>query len=104
LARLRVSVAVHALSDQAIKTVRNSSFKTMFDGVSQDGFLQSSLITIGGSPSAGNRFENLYVGMDMEGSESSNFDISYNESSGIYASMWVIPWQPVFVPSSPLGI
>jgi hypothetical protein len=82
-------------------TVRNSSFKTMFDGVSQDGFLQSSLITVGGSPSAGNRFENLYVGMDMEGSESSNFDISYNESSGIYASMWVIPWQPVFVPSSP---
>jgi hypothetical protein len=38
--------------------------------------------------------------MDMEGSESSTFDISYNVSSGIYASMWVVPWQPVFVPTS----
>jgi hypothetical protein len=81
-------------------TVRNSSFKMAIDGVSQDGFLQSSHIVVGGSPSAGNRFENLYVGMDMEGSESSTFDISYNISSGIYAGMWVIPWQPVFVPTS----
>lgn len=81
-------------------TVRNSSFKMAIDGVSQDGFLQSSHITIGGSPSAGNHFENIYVGMDMEGSESSTFDISYNVSSGIYASMWVIPWQSVFVQTS----
>ncbi|MGC2468089.1 MAG: hypothetical protein WA517_23060 [Candidatus Acidiferrum sp.] len=82
-------------------TVRNSTFRTAIDGVSQDGFLQSSRITMGGSPTTGNHFENLYVGMDLEGSESSTFDISYNVSSGIYASMWVIPWQPVFVPSSP---
>ena len=82
-------------------TVRNSSFKMAIDGVSQDGFLQSSKITIGGSPFTGNHFENLYVGMDLEGSESSKFDISYNLSSGIYAGMWVIPWQPAFVPSSP---
>lgn len=81
-------------------TVRNSSFKMALDGVSQDGFLQSSHIVIGGSPSAGNHFENVYVGMDMEGSESSTFDISYNVSSGIYAGMWVVPWQPVFVPTS----
>jgi hypothetical protein len=82
-------------------TVRNSSFKMAIDGVSQDGFIESSLITIGGSPSSGNHFENLYVGMDIEASQDSIFDISYNKSSGIYASMWVIPWQPVFVPSSP---
>jgi hypothetical protein len=82
-------------------TVRNSTFKTMIDGVSQDGFLQSSQITIGGSPTTGNHFENLFVGMDLEGSESSTFDISYNVSSGIAHSMWVIPWQPAFVPSSP---
>ncbi|MGO9864820.1 MAG: hypothetical protein ACLPLR_14500 [Terriglobales bacterium] len=81
-------------------TVRNSSFKMAIDGVSQDGFLQSSQIVVGGSPATGNHFENLYVGMDMEGSESSTFDISYNISSGIYAGMWVIPWQPVFVPTS----
>jgi hypothetical protein len=82
-------------------TVRNSSFKMAIDGVSQDGFLQSSHITIGGSPSAGNTFENLFVGMDIEASESSVFEISHNVSSGISHSMWVIPWQPVFVPSSP---
>jgi hypothetical protein len=82
-------------------SVRNSSFRMALDGVSQDGFLTSSKITIGGSPSDGNHFENLYVGMDIEASQDSTFNISYNESSGIYASMWVIPWQPVFVPSSP---
>jgi hypothetical protein len=82
-------------------TVRNSSFKMGIDGVSQDGFLQSSHITIGGSPSTGNIFQNVFVGMDIEASESSVFDISHNESSGIANGMWVIPWQPVFVPSSP---
>jgi hypothetical protein len=82
-------------------TVRNSSFKTAMDGVSQDGFLRSSHVTIGGSPSTGNTFENVYVGMDIEASESSVFEISHNESSGIANGMWVIPWQPVFVPSSP---
>ena len=82
-------------------TVRNSSFKTMFDGVSQDGFLKESRVTVGGSHSAGNVFENLYVGIDMEASESSIFDISYNTSSGIWYSMWVVPWRPEFVPSKP---
>ena len=77
-------------------TVRNSSFKMAIDGVSQDGFLRSSHETI-----AGNHFENLFVGMDMEASESSVVEISNNVSSGIYASMWVVPWQPAFVPSSP---
>ena len=82
-------------------TVRNSSFKMAIDGVSQDGFLQSSHITIGGSPSTGNTFENVFVGMDMEGSESSTFDISYNVASGVYGGMWVVPWQSVFVAASP---
>jgi len=81
--------------------VRNSSFKTMFDGVSQDGFLKESRVTVGGSRSQGNVFENLYVGIDMEASESSIFDISYNTSSGIWYSMWVVPWRPEFVPSKP---
>jgi hypothetical protein len=54
-------------------TVRNSSFKMALDGVSQDGFLTSSKITIGGSPSYGNHFENLYVGMDIEASQDCGF-------------------------------
>ena len=82
-------------------TVRNSFFKTMIDGVGQDGFLKSSQITIGGSPTTGNHFENMIDGMDLEASESSVYEISYNESSGITNAMWVVPWQPAFVPSSP---
>ncbi len=83
-------------------TVRNSSFKSMDDGVAAGAFLTSSHITIGGSPSSGNSFENLYAGLDMESAEKSDFEISYNVSSGIIAGMWVIPWiSSVFIPSSP---
>jgi hypothetical protein len=82
-------------------TVRNSSFSTAFVGISQDGFVKSSRITIGGSPSTGNHLENGYGGIDIEASEHSVFEISYNESSGVGAGLWVVPWQPVFVPTSP---
>lgn len=82
-------------------TVRNSSFKTMGTGVSQDGFLKDTRVTIGGSHSVGNVFENTYVGIDMEASESSLFEISHNTSSGIWYGMWVLPWRPEFVPSKP---
>jgi Periplasmic copper-binding protein (NosD) len=82
-------------------TVRNSSFKMAIDGVSTDGFRRNNVVTIGGSRSAGNFFEDVYVGIDMETSESSTFDISYNQSSGLSYGMWVVPWQPVFVPATP---
>ena len=82
-------------------TVRNSSFKMALDGVSTDGFRRNNVVTIGGSSSAGNVFEDVYVGLDMEASESSVFDISYNQSSGLSYGMWVIPWQPVFAPATP---
>jgi hypothetical protein len=83
-------------------TVRNSSFKLMVDGVSQDGCVRSSHVVIGGSPATGNSFENLTVGMDLESAENSDFEISYNVVSGIGNSMWVIPWiESVFLPSKP---
>jgi hypothetical protein len=82
-------------------TVRNSSFNTTDVGVGQDGFLKNTLATLGGASSAGNVFENLFVGMDIEASQSSVFNISYNSSSGIWYSMWVVPWLSVFVPSKP---
>ena len=82
-------------------TVRNSSFSSATVGISQDGFVKSSRITIGGSPSAGNHFEKGWAGLDMEANENSVVEISYNESSGSIAAMWVVPWQPVFVPASP---
>lgn len=83
-------------------SVRNSTFKSMWDGVSQDGCVRSTQVTIGGSPSTGNTFENHYVGIDLESAENSNFEVSYNVSSGIMDSMWVVPWiSSVFVPSKP---
>jgi hypothetical protein len=82
-------------------TVRNSSFSATGVGVSQDGFVTSSHVTIGGSPGRGNHFENDVAGIDIEASQKSIVDVSYNDSSGLAAGMWVVPWQPQFVPSSP---
>ena len=82
-------------------TVQSSFFNNLFVAVSQDAYSTSSRITIGGSPFAGNHIENTCGGLDMEASEKSVFEISYNESSGTCAGMWVVPtWVP-FVPSSP---
>ena len=82
-------------------TVRSSYFENVGLAISQDAFSTSSQITIGGSPSAGNHIKNVLGGLDIEASEKSVFEISYNESSGSSAGMWVSPtWVP-FVPSSP---
>jgi len=82
-------------------TVRSSYFENVGLAISQDAFSTSSQITIGGSPSAGNHIENVLGGLDIEASEKSVFEISYNESSGSSAGMWVSPtWVPFF-PSSP---
>ena len=77
-------------------TVHNSYFTGFAAGVSQDGFVTSSNIVIGGSPSAGNHFENNYVGTDIEASEKSMVEVSYNESSSNapWAAIWVVPWLP----------
>jgi hypothetical protein len=83
-------------------TVRNSSFKSMTVGVGQDGCVRSSQITIGGSPFTGNTFEDHWAGIDLESAENSSFEVSYNTSSAIGNSMWVIPWiESIFLPSKP---
>jgi hypothetical protein len=83
-------------------TVRNSSFKNMGDGVSQDAFVKSTHITVGGSPTTGNHFEGLcFTGIDMETSEDSIVEVSYNESTGFCqfgAAMSVTPWFPPLGP------
>jgi hypothetical protein len=85
-------------------TVRNSSFKTMVDGVSQDGCVRSTQVTIGGSPTTGNTFEDHFVAIDVESAENSNFEISYNVASGSGYSMWVVPWdESLFLPSKASG-
>jgi len=84
--------------------VRNSSFSTMDDGVA-GGQLTSSHFIIGDSLSTGNSFQNDYTGMDLESAEKSDFEISYNSSSGIDAAMWVVPYHPglphALLPSQP---
>ena len=95
-------------------TVRNSSVKTIFSAITQDGCVRSSHITIGGSAFTGNHFDNVCTGTDMATLEGSSVEISYNESSasaqgevflGVCAAMWVIPWlgldPSVFSPSEP---
>ncbi len=82
-------------------TVQSSFFSNLFVAVGQSAFSTSSQITIGGSRSAGNHIENTCGGLDIEASEKSVLEISYNESSGTCAGMWVVPtWVP-FVPTSP---
>jgi hypothetical protein len=82
-------------------TVRNSTFTGLFDGVSTDGFARSQQVTIGGSPGAGNAFSDVNAGIDLEASQGSNVEVSFNNSTGNWVGMWVVPWQPVFAPSSP---
>jgi hypothetical protein len=83
-------------------TVQSSSFNGMDDGVA-GGDLTSTQFTVGGSPYSGNSFQNDYTGMDLESAANSDFTVSYNTSSGIYAGMWVIPYHPFhpFLPSKP---
>ena len=73
----------------------------MYDGISQDSFVRSAHITIGGSPDTGNHLEGLVGGIDMETLESSVVEISYNESSGSFSGMWIVPWVGPFVSTSP---
>ena len=83
--------------------VRDSSFKTTSCGLSIAGILASDRLTVGGSPWAGNRFDDVDVGLDLETAQSSVFDVSYNVvTQALWNDLWVVPWNPdIFVPSSP---
>ena len=82
-------------------TVRKSYFNNTGVAVSEDGFITSSQITIGGSPETGNYMENDVGGIDLEASQKSTFEISYNNSSGLGAGMWVVPYSFPYVASGP---
>jgi hypothetical protein len=83
-------------------TVRNSSFKTLADGVTNAGFCRDIQVLIGGSPSAGNVFEDLLAGIWFESAEHSSFEASYNRSEGQWGAMLVTDWLgDVFVPAKP---
>jgi Right handed beta helix region len=82
-------------------TVRNSFFKNITAGTGLIGFNKDSRVTIGGSHSTGNKFENVSLGIALCSSENSVFDVSYNISEGTWDSLWVAPWQDAFVPNKP---
>jgi hypothetical protein len=84
-------------------TVRNSFFKRSYNGVGQDGFVSAAHVTIGGSPGAGNHFEETVAGILLSTSQNSIFDVSYNEASATWSSILVAPWnfdETLFVPTS----
>ena len=82
-------------------TVQNSYFNNTGVAVSEDGFVTSALVTIGGSPRTGNVMENDSSGIDLEASEKSFFEVSHNNSSGYWAGGWIVPYYWYYVPSGP---
>ena len=73
-------------------SVSSSSFNTMASGTGAASFFKDSRVTIGGSPAAGNVFEDVLIGVDLESVESSVVEVSHNKAAGTWASAWVIPW------------
>jgi len=82
-------------------TVSASSFKSSLTGV-YPGIVKDGRVTIGGSPAAGNVFENVAVGMDLESLESSVVEVSHNRVMGArWAGAWAILWCCGFLPTKP---
>jgi len=82
-------------------SVTKSYFKSVQLGVVADGFLRDSRITIGGSPSGGNVFENVDVGPFLTISQNSLEAVSFNTSTGNFEPIFIGPWVSAFVPSKP---
>jgi hypothetical protein len=82
-------------------TVRASRFESVAAGV-YPGIVKDGQVAIGGSPSAGNVFENVAVGTDLESLESSTVEVSHNRVSGArWAAAWAVPWCCGFLPTKP---
>jgi hypothetical protein len=81
-------------------SVRSSSFTSLGDGISADGFLTSVNAIVGG-PAAGNRFDDVGTGIDLESAQGSFFDVSNNTVSSWGIGVAISPWVEAFTPSSP---
>ena len=81
-------------------SVTSSSFETMVDGAAAGSFFRDSRVAIGGSPSAGNVFKDLLVGVYLESIENSVIEISSNVAEGGWDGMRVDPWNGV-IPTKP---
>jgi len=63
--------------------------------------VKDSHLILGGSPSTGNVFENVWYAIDLEGLENSVVEASYNVAAGDYAGLDVLPFHP-FLPKPSL--
>lgn len=79
-------------------SVTNSYFTSVSLGVGATGLLRDSRITIGGSPWAGNVFENVDIGAFPTISQNSIEEVSFNTSTGNLEPIGIFPWFS-FVPS-----
>ena len=66
-------------------SVRNSTVRTVWEGVLVQGAVTGSQVTIGGSPGAGNQIADVDFALDL-GAANSTFDISYNTIAADNAS------------------
>jgi hypothetical protein len=84
-------------------SVSSSNFNNVQLGVVADAFLRNVTVVIGGSPLAGNMFENVdLVGPFLTTSDNSLEEVSYNTSNGNAAPVLIGPWiSSVFVPTKP---
>ena len=82
-------------------SVRSSRFESVLSGVYPT-IVHDGRVTIGGSPSAGNVFENVGVGTDLESLQGSTAEVSHNRVNGArLAGAWAIPWCCGFLPTKP---
>ena len=73
-------------------SVSNSSFKSMYSGGGIDGFGKDIHCVVGGSPSAGNVFDDVLEGIGFANMENSVVEVSFNVAAGAYDNIGVYPW------------
>lgn len=73
-------------------SISNSSFKTMYSGGGIDGFGKDIHCVVGGSPSAGNVFDDVREGIGFANMESSVVEVSFNVATGGYDNIGVYPY------------
>ena len=74
-------------------SVTDSYFKNVSSGTGGGAFLRDSRMVIGGSPTSGNVFEDVVVGVDLESIDNSVIEASYNNVAVEgFAGVYIAPW------------
>lgn len=82
--------------------MRNCEIRSVAAGLCNYFFFKDARVVVGGSPSAGNVFEDVRNGLDLETAENAHFEVSYNRSTGSQCGMWICQYYgDLFVPARP---